>query len=107
VGHPVGRVTHGDGGNTRFLCHLLNQTHGLMTLGSDRHQEEDIDPFGLDPGNEFWNRLRDQGHHVVDIAEAVVRLRHLADNIFLFQFDETFDGKDNVDILLRQAVVVM
>jgi hypothetical protein len=38
VGHAVGRVAHGDGRKSRLLRHPLNQTHGLMTLGSDRHQ---------------------------------------------------------------------
>ena len=35
--HPL-RIAHGDGGDSRFFGHSLNQTHGLMALRSDRHQ---------------------------------------------------------------------
>ena len=45
LGHPLGLVAHGDGADPGFLCQALNQTHGLMALGSDRHQEEDVDPW--------------------------------------------------------------
>lgn len=107
VGHPIWRIAHGDGGNPCLLCHPLNQTHGLMTFRSDRHQEKDVNPFGPDPGKEFWDRPCNQCHHVVDITEAVMDFRHLTDDIFLFQFDKTVDGKDNINVLLRQAVVVM
>ena len=31
----------------------------------------------------------------------------LADNAFIFQFDEALNGKDDVDVLLCQAVIVM
>ena len=48
-------------------------------------------PGGLDPRNEFRNRLGDQAHDVVDIAEAVVRIRHPADDVFPFQLDEALD----------------
>ena len=78
-----------------------------MAFRSDRHQEEDVDPCGFDPGNEFWNRFCDQRHRVVDIAEAVMRIGQLADDAFLFQFDEALDGKDDVHVLLCQAVIVM
>jgi hypothetical protein len=107
VGHPVGRVAHGDGRKSRFFRHPLNQTHGLMTLGSDRHQEEDVHPFGFDPREEPRDRLCDQGHDIIDIAEAIMRIRHLADDPFIFQFDDAVNGKDRVDVLRRQAVVVM
>ena len=36
-----------------------------------------------------------------------MRIGQLADNAFIFQFDETLDGKDDVDVLLCQAVIVM
>lgn len=42
--HAVGGIAHGDGPQTGFLGHALNQTHGLMAFGSDRQQKKDIDP---------------------------------------------------------------
>ena len=39
VSHAVGGIAHRDSGNSRFLYQALNQTHGLMTFRSDRHQE--------------------------------------------------------------------
>lgn len=74
VCHVVGHVAHGNSADSGFLYHALNQTHGLMALGSNRHQEQHIDPCCLDPANKLRNSVRDQGLDVVDIAEAVVRL---------------------------------
>jgi hypothetical protein len=88
MSHSVGGISHRDSGNSRFLHQALNQTHGLMTFRSNRHQEEDLDPCGLDSGNEFWNRFCDQRHNVVDIAEAVMRIGQIADNAFIFQLDQ-------------------
>ena len=90
--HAVCGITHGDGGNSRFLYQALNQTHGLMTFRSDRYQEEDVDPRGFDPGDEFWNRFCDQRHNVIDIAETVMGIGQPADNTVLFQFDKALDG---------------
>ena len=107
VSHSLGGIARRDSGNSGFLYQTLNQTHGLMTFRSDRHQEEDVDPCGFDLGNEFWNRFCDQSHSVVDIAEAVMRIGQFADDAFIFQFDQALDGKDDVDVLLCQAVIVM
>jgi len=85
----------------------LNQTHGLMTLGSNRHQDECIDLCRLDAGNKFGDRFCDQADNVVNIAEAVIRLRQLADNALFFQVNEALKGKDDVEVLLRQAVIVV
>ena len=87
AGHPVRRVSHGDGRYTGFLHHPLNQTHGLMTLGSDGHKEKDVNGLGSYPHNELGNRIIDQGCDIVDIAETVIRFRQPADDLFLFQLD--------------------
>jgi hypothetical protein len=39
VRHSVGGIAHRDRGNSRFLDQALNQTHGLMTFRSDRHEK--------------------------------------------------------------------
>ncbi len=39
VSHSVGGIARRDSGNSGFLYQTLNQTHGLMTFRSDRHQE--------------------------------------------------------------------
>lgn len=41
--HPLGFVSHGDRAKTGFLRSALDQTDGLMALGSDRDQKEDVD----------------------------------------------------------------
>ena len=70
--HPVGHVPHGDGGNSGFLGHPLNQTNCLMALGSDRYQQKNVDAVGLDPRDKFRNCFGHQCHHIIDIAETVV-----------------------------------
>ena len=107
VSHPVGRVTEGDGGDSRLLHQTLNQTHGLMTFGSNRHQDECIDLGRLDAGNKFGDRFRNQADDVVNVAEAVICLCQLADDALFLQFNEALKGKDDVEVLLRQAVVVV
>ena len=89
AGHPVGHVPHGDCRYPRFLDRPLNQTHGLMALRSDRHKEKEVNRLGLYPRYELGKRPFNQGNHIVDIAEAVVGFRQLADDFFFFQFDET------------------
>ena len=78
-----------------------------MTFRSDRHQKKNVDPGGFDAGNKFRNRFFYQSNSVVDIAEAVMRIGQFADDAFIFQFHEALDGKDDVEVLLRQAVIVM
>ncbi len=107
VSHPVGRVAEGDGGYSRLLHQALNQTHGLMTLGSNRHQKECIDPCRLDAGNKFGDRLCDQADNIVNVAEAVIRLRQFADDAVFLQVNEALKGKDDVEVLLCQAVIVV
>ena len=87
-GHAIGRVPHGDSRKSRFLCHPLDQTHGLMALGSDRHQEQDIDPLGLEAPDHLRRGPSHERLDVVDIAEAVMRLGQLSDDPFRFQLDE-------------------
>ena len=36
-----------------------------------------------------------------------MRIGQLADDTLIFQFDEALDGKDDVDVLLGKAVIVM
>lgn len=84
VGHPVGRVPHGNRRYPRFLDHPLNQTYGLMALRSDRYKEKDIDRLGLYPHNEFGNRLFYQSYHIVDIADAIVSFRQPTDDFLFF-----------------------
>jgi hypothetical protein len=36
-----------------------------------------------------------------------MRVRQLADDAFIFQFYEALDGKDDVDVLLCQAVIIV
>ena len=78
-----------------------------MTLGSNRHQDECIDLCRHDAGRKFGDRFCDQADNVVNIAEAVIRLRQLADNALFFQVNEALKGKDDVEVLLRQAVIVV
>lgn len=100
--HSVWRIAHRDRWNSGFLDQALNQTHGLMTFRSDRHQKKDVDPGGFDPGNKFRNRFFDQGYRVVDIAEAILRVGQFADDAFILQLHEALDGKDDVEVLLGQ-----
>jgi hypothetical protein len=55
VSHTIGRVARRDGGNPRFFYQTLNQTHGLMTLRSDRHQKNDVDSRSYNQGYKLWN----------------------------------------------------
>ena len=70
--HAIRTVAHGQGRDAGGLHHPLNQTHGLMAFRSDRHRKQG--GHSLFPETLYQKRgaFLDQGHHVVDIAEAVI-----------------------------------
>ena len=58
-------------------------------------------------GNKLGDRFCDQADNVVNVAEAIIHLRQLAENALFFQVNEALKGKDDVEVLIRQAVIVV